>query len=101
MAEIINLRLARKRKARDVAADAAAQARAMHGLSKAEKTLARARAEKAEREVEAHRLSGPEAGLMNGPATGPDLGLSPDRATAPASEPGAPQPPDPAVTKPV
>ena len=62
MAEIVNLRLARKRKARDEAADAAAQARAKHGRSKAEKTLDRARADKAERDVEAHRLSGPAAG---------------------------------------
>jgi hypothetical protein len=58
MAEIVNLRLARKRKARIDAAEAAAEARAKHGRSKAERTLVRARAEKAERDVEAHRLTG-------------------------------------------
>lgn len=68
MAEIVNLRLARKRKARDVAAEAAAQARATHGRSKAEKTLARARAAKAERDVEAHRLDGAAPRPALGPA---------------------------------
>lgn len=66
MAEIVNLRLARKRKARDVAAEAAAQARATHGRSKAEKT--RARAAKAERDVEAHRLDGAAPRPALGPA---------------------------------
>ncbi|MFM9861690.1 DUF4169 family protein [Pseudoxanthobacter sp. M-2] len=112
MAEIVNLRLARKRKARDAAAEAAAQARAAHGLSKAEKTLARARAEKAERDVEAHRLDGPAIGSSPGPASGPtfgpssepsvgpSVGVASDRATGPSSVPPAPQPRDSGAPKP-
>jgi hypothetical protein len=77
MAEIVNLRLARKRKARDAAAEAAGEARAKHGRSKAEKTLDRSRREKAERDVEAHRLEGP--------AIDPGFGPRPVPATVPAS----------------
>lgn len=78
MAEIVNLRLVRKRKARDAAAEAAAQARVTHGRSKAEKSLDRARAEKAARDVEAHRLTGPDAGPSTGPASGPADALARD-----------------------
>lgn len=55
MAEIVNLRLARKRKARAEKEDAAAEARARHGRTKAERELDAAREEKAVRDVEAHR----------------------------------------------
>jgi hypothetical protein len=106
MAEIVNLRLVRKRKARDTAADAAAEARAKHGRTKAEKTLDRARAEKAERDVESHRLDGPATGSATRPASGPTsgpssqpsvgaaVGAASDRATGPASIPAALQPRD-------
>lgn len=56
MAEVVNLRLARKAKARaGREADAAAN-RAAHGRPKAERDLAEARAELEIRRVEAHRL---------------------------------------------
>jgi len=91
MAEIVNLRLVRKRKARDAAADAAAEARAKHGRTKAEKSLDRARSEKAGRDVEAHRLTGPEAAPstcpVTGPAAGPATEQASERATGPAAAP--------------
>ncbi len=59
MAEIVNLRLARKRKARAEKEDATAEARARHGRTKAERELDAARADKAARDVEAHRRTPP------------------------------------------
>lgn len=50
MAEVINLRLARKAKARAEASKAAEVSRAKHGLTKAERKRAKAEAERAERE---------------------------------------------------
>lgn len=70
MAEIINLRIARKRKARADAAADAAEARARHGRTKAERTLEQARAGKAERDVEAHRRERPVATLPGDGAAG-------------------------------
>jgi hypothetical protein len=68
MAEIINLRRARKAKARDAAAALAAANRALHGRSKSEKALAQA--ERARREA-----------LLDGAAIPPD---SPEPGTPPA-----------------
>ncbi len=100
MAEIVNLRLVRKRKARDAAADAAAEARAKHGRTKAEKTLARARSEKAGRDVEAHRLTGPEAAPSTGPVSGPAAGPATEQATGPAAAPVIPPARDAGAAKP-
>ena len=56
MAEIVNLRLARKR-ARRQAEEARADAqRLAHGVAKEERDLIRARSEKAARELDAHRM---------------------------------------------
>ena len=56
MADVVNLRMARKQAKRRQAEQEAAQRRLAHGRSKAEKTLQRARTDKAERELERHRL---------------------------------------------
>jgi membrane protein involved in colicin uptake len=94
MAEIVNLRMARKRKAREEAAAAAAEARAKHGRTKAERDLERARAEKAEREAEAHRLerTTPVAGGTARAAAPTDSVATPSPACR-GSEPAASQPP--------
>jgi hypothetical protein len=60
MAEIVNLRKARKRKSRQEQEQIAAERRADHGRSKAQRDLDEARATKACRELDAHRLSGSE-----------------------------------------
>lgn len=100
MAEIVNLRLVRKRKARDAAADAAAEARAKDGRTKTEKALARARLEKAGRDVEAHRLTGPEAAPSTGPVSGPAAGPATEQATGPAAAPVIPPARDAGAAKP-
>lgn len=56
MAEIVNLRRARKQKARQEAGKQADQNRVVFGLSKAERTLAKAGRAQAERNLEGHRL---------------------------------------------
>jgi hypothetical protein len=56
MAEIVNLRRARKAKARDGKAREAEANRAKHGTAKPVRDLAKARAEKTARDVEAHKL---------------------------------------------
>jgi hypothetical protein len=56
MAEIVNLRRARKQAKRRQAEQDAAQQRLAHGKSKAEKTLQRLRNEKAETELDRHRI---------------------------------------------
>ena len=53
MAEIINLRLARKRKVRSESDQAAAANRAKHGRSRAEKQMHKAEKEKARRDLDA------------------------------------------------
>ena len=53
--EVVNLRLARKRKARTAASDAAAQNRVRHGLTKAERER-----QKAQAQLDASRLDGHE-----------------------------------------
>lgn len=55
MAEIVNLRTARKQKARAEARATAAENAARHGQSKAERTLQAAKAEKAARTLDGHR----------------------------------------------
>jgi len=56
MADIVNLRQARKQKARDEKTRVAEQNRALHGRSKAEKQRDRLNADKAEKFVTGHRL---------------------------------------------
>jgi hypothetical protein len=58
--EVVNLRLARKRKARQVSEAAASARRVAFGLSKPEKKLAAARRDLAARELEAHRIPSPD-----------------------------------------
>lgn len=55
MAETINLRQARKARARDAARKAADANAAKHGQTKGEKALAKARADKARAELDGHR----------------------------------------------
>ncbi|PKB24925.1 uncharacterized protein DUF4169 [Novosphingobium kunmingense] len=55
MAEIVNLRLVRKARARGAAADKAAQNRALHGLTKAERTRQKTEAERAARMLDGAR----------------------------------------------
>jgi hypothetical protein len=55
MAEIVNLRQARKAKARDEKAKAADANRTLHGTPKHLRNLAKARSEKAARELDAHK----------------------------------------------
>lgn len=55
MAELINLRLARKARTRSKAAQQAAENRALHGQSLAERRLKEAEAERKARHFDAHR----------------------------------------------
>ena len=62
MAEVVNLRQARKRRDRAERETEAEANRIKHGLGKAEKTLASARREQDARKLEGHRLEpGPGA----------------------------------------
>ncbi|MCW2315397.1 hypothetical protein M2322_000931 [Rhodoblastus acidophilus] len=56
MGEVVNLRLARKRRERDERESEADSNRIKHGLSKAEKTLASARRDQDVRKLDGHRL---------------------------------------------
>jgi len=56
MADVVNLRMARKHAKRRQAEQEAAQRRLAHGRSKAEKVLQRSQGDKAERELDRHRL---------------------------------------------
>jgi hypothetical protein len=56
MADIVNLRRARKAKARDEKAREAEANRIKHGTAKPARDLARARADKAAQDVDAHKL---------------------------------------------
>jgi hypothetical protein len=56
MADIVNLRRARKRKAREIAAAEAADRRAAFGISQVTREAARDQRELAERRLAAHRL---------------------------------------------
>lgn len=55
MAEIVNLRTAKKQAARKVARAVADANAAKHGRTKAERELAKARADKAKRALDAHK----------------------------------------------
>lgn len=55
MAEIVNLRHARKAKARDEKAKAADANRISHGTPKRLRNLAKARSEKSARDLDAHK----------------------------------------------
>ena len=55
MAEVINLRLARKARQRAEASKLAEQNRARHGQTKAERQAIRAAAERSERELDGHQ----------------------------------------------
>lgn len=56
MADIINLRRARKTKARAEKAAKADANRVTHGVAKSDRDLAKARRQKAERTADAHKL---------------------------------------------
>jgi len=56
MAEIVNLRIARKRAARGKVENRAAEARLAHGASKSERTLAKADRAKVRQALDQHRL---------------------------------------------
>ncbi len=56
MAEIVNLRRARKAKARDAKTAEADANRVQHGVAKAVRDLAKARAEKDKHDVDARKL---------------------------------------------
>ncbi len=56
MAEIINLRIARKRASRQLSEKRAAAARISHGVSKADRMLAKANQDKIRRETDEHRI---------------------------------------------
>lgn len=58
MNEIVNLRRARKAKARAEAEDVAATNRARFGTPKKERALTKARSEKAAESLDSHRLGG-------------------------------------------
>lgn len=60
MAEIVNLRRARKRKSRDQAAGHADAQRTRHGRPKAERKLESARRGQADARLEGHRLDQPD-----------------------------------------
>jgi len=60
MAEIVNLRIARKRKRRADAQDVAETNRALHGRSKADKRVTEAEREAAQRHLDGHRRDAPD-----------------------------------------
>ena len=66
MAEIINLRLARKRADRQRSDGRAAGARVTHGMSKAERRLAKVNRDKIRRDLDEHRIATGEADEVAG-----------------------------------
>ena len=62
MADVVNLRRARKRKAREIAAAEAEDRRAAFGISQVTRKAARDQRELSERRLEAHRLDQPTPG---------------------------------------
>jgi hypothetical protein len=79
-AEIVNLRLARKRHAREAKEEEAARNRRLHGETKAARQERRLSAEKAARDLEAHRreVSDQQPSLGSNPAEH-DRGRDEDR----------------------
>jgi len=59
MGDVVNLRQARKARDRKVAEQAAAEARALHGRTKAQRKLEQAEAEKLTRAVDQAKLDAP------------------------------------------
>jgi hypothetical protein len=59
MGDVINLRQARKARDRKAAGQAAAEARALHGRTRAQRALEQAEAERLARAVEQRRLEPP------------------------------------------
>jgi hypothetical protein len=66
MAEIVNLRIARKRADRQRSDERAAAARVTHGMSKTERRLAKANKEKIRRDLDEHRIQTGEADEIAG-----------------------------------
>jgi Domain of unknown function (DUF4169) len=66
MAEIINLRIARRRAERQLSGKRAAAARVSHGMSKADRMLAKANRDKIRRELEEHHIETGEADEIAG-----------------------------------
>jgi hypothetical protein len=66
MAEIVNLRTARKRAKRQEQAELAAQARVSYGMSKAERVQARSMQSKVRRELDEHRIETGESDEVAG-----------------------------------
>jgi hypothetical protein len=66
MAEIVNLRTARKRANRRREEKRAAEARVSHGMSKADRALAKVEAEKFRRELDEHRIETGESDEIAG-----------------------------------
>lgn len=66
MAEIVNLRMARKRKARADKEARGAENRALHGLTKAERSTRRLENERAVRTLDAHRRDWKDNGNSDG-----------------------------------
>jgi hypothetical protein len=66
MAEIINLRIARKRADRQRSQERAAAARVSHGMSKADRRLAEAHRDKTSRDLDKHRIETGEADEIAG-----------------------------------
>jgi hypothetical protein len=56
MSEIVNLRRARKAKARQISEEKAAESRARHGVPKPTRALTKARSKKAASALDSHRL---------------------------------------------
>jgi hypothetical protein len=65
-AEIINLRVARKQVHRRLSEKRAAAARVSHGMSKADRTLAKANTDKIRRVLDEHRIETGEADEIAG-----------------------------------
>ena len=61
MGDVINLRQARKARDRQAAEQAAAEARVLHGRTKAQRKLEKAEAEKLARAVDQSKLECPES----------------------------------------
>ena len=66
MAEIVNLRTARKRAERHRKEERAAEARVSHGVSKADRTLIRAERSRLRRELDEHRIETGESDEIAG-----------------------------------
>ncbi len=61
MSKVVNLNRFRKQKARDEKRAAGDARAAEHGLSKAQKALAKARTDKDQRELDGHKLDGDDS----------------------------------------